>query len=519
MSLIAFTPPSMGPSSYDATEASGRQSDRGADGPFGATLDQFDHQTARYNASEETPARESTPQRPDNDDRFLKRINHDRNREISDSSSSEKTREAEEVDGELITPEGQQSSTTEVESLLEPMSGPLVEPLIESRKQDLEGDPTYVSVVSGSLDPLTQLATLSPVATSNGNYPTPSTQSEITPSALSDDKRLLAESPLHSKPLSAPGTNDPHVGPPQKLDGPIDRIAGPSPNATGNPPASGTPSSTNSPTRQPANDLELVAEPATPTTTIEDTPKSAAPSNKLAPTTFSAITELSQPDSDASTAQDTKTLSTSAESVEAGIADPVTGVPLPAARTGVPSGGSGDQDHDQSSGMGDSDSHVSTVTTFAHSAQSKSQIDPTTLPPSRATHQITDLTRTAIVLRDRGQGPRLEATLSPPDLGRIRIELQGNGDSLTVRIQVAESQTLQMLQNSLSDLRQQLQSLGLDSGSIAITGWTEHTTAGQPDSRDNTADRFTREESHPMFKSRSMSIPLRKSTQIVDVIL
>lgn len=467
MSLIAFAPPSIGPSSNDATEASGRQIERGTDGLFGATLDHFANRTARYNAPEESPAHGSTSLRPDNHDRFLKRIDHDRSREIDDSSSSVKASEAEEVDGEL-TPDGQRSGTTEVETPDEP------------QERDPKDDPTYASP-----GPLTLLATLSAVATAEGNSPSqPTTQSDAQNMFNGGD--VSADRPI--TPVAPPTTTELKPAP---VTTPI--------TSTDNAFQSGDLSTASNVTAQRSDTSALTVEPATVQTT--------------ATKVNSAATDLALPDAVAFNGRE---VSASAESLNAVIAHPLVGVSPSAAEWGNP-------DHDGSTGTQDNgqnnDAFISTITTFAHSAQSKSQVDATALRSSPAAHQVVDLTRTAVVLRDRGHGPRLEATLSPPDLGRIRIELQGRGDSLTVRIQVAESQTLQLLQNSLSDLRQQLQSLGLDSDTIAITGWTEHTTHGQPDSRDNTTDHFTRDEAHPMFKSRPMLAVPRKVTQLVDVIL
>jgi len=135
------------------------------------------------------------------------------------------------------------------------------------------------------------------------------------------------------------------------------------------------------------------------------------------------------------------------------------------------------------------------------------------------TQQIADLAGTAVRLRDDGRETRLEAQLSPPDLGRIRIELLDRGSTTSVRIYVAEHHTLQMLQSGQSELRQQLQHLGIDSDSIAISDWTERSTNDHPDSRQTASDHYTELPSRPMFKLRSGGFTSSTSNRLIDLVV
>ena len=119
--------------------------------------------------------------------------------------------------------------------------------------------------------------------------------------------------------------------------------------------------------------------------------------------------------------------------------------------------------------------------------------------------QVTALLRAAWSAATRGQTPRVEANLSPPDLGRIRIEVQGLGEQSTARILVADEHTLQLLRSTLSELRQSLQDNGW-SGNLDLASWSEQTAGGNPQSHQQTADSYSREPDRPINTSQT---PLR----------
>jgi flagellar hook-length control protein FliK len=85
------------------------------------------------------------------------------------------------------------------------------------------------------------------------------------------------------------------------------------------------------------------------------------------------------------------------------------------------------------------------------------------LPPTLAA----DLS--ALIAR-RPDGP-VELTLSPEELGRLRISLTQEGDGLVVTVQVERADTLDLLRRNADVLLQEIRAAGFAGGSFSFSGW------------------------------------------------
>jgi hypothetical protein len=75
------------------------------------------------------------------------------------------------------------------------------------------------------------------------------------------------------------------------------------------------------------------------------------------------------------------------------------------------------------------------------------------------------------LLLRRTDGP-VELTLSPEELGRVRLSLSADGDGLLVTVQVERGDTLDLLRRNSDLLLQEIRAQGFSGATFSFSGWT-----------------------------------------------
>jgi hypothetical protein len=83
------------------------------------------------------------------------------------------------------------------------------------------------------------------------------------------------------------------------------------------------------------------------------------------------------------------------------------------------------------------------------------------------------------LLARRADGP-VELTLSPEELGRVRLSLAPDGDGLTVIVQVERADTLDLLRRNADLLMAEIRAQGFSGASLSFAGWAGGQTPAQP---------------------------------------
>jgi hypothetical protein len=71
---------------------------------------------------------------------------------------------------------------------------------------------------------------------------------------------------------------------------------------------------------------------------------------------------------------------------------------------------------------------------------------------------------------NRTKGP-VEVTLSPQELGRVRLSLAQEGDGLTVTVRVERIETLDLLRRNADVLLSEIRAQGFSGADLSFTGW------------------------------------------------
>jgi hypothetical protein len=74
------------------------------------------------------------------------------------------------------------------------------------------------------------------------------------------------------------------------------------------------------------------------------------------------------------------------------------------------------------------------------------------------------------LLLRRADGP-VELTLSPEELGRVRLSLSPDGDGLLVTVQVERGDTLDLLRRNSDLLLQEIRAQGFSGATFSFSGW------------------------------------------------
>jgi hypothetical protein len=105
--------------------------------------------------------------------------------------------------------------------------------------------------------------------------------------------------------------------------------------------------------------------------------------------------------------------------------------------------------------------HALVQTTAAHLPQGGGA----TFVPAPLAATLSDL------LLRRTDGP-VELTLSPEELGRVRLSLSADGDGLLVTVQVERGDTLDLLRRNSDLLLQEIRAQGFSGATFSFSGWT-----------------------------------------------
>jgi flagellar hook-length control protein FliK len=119
------------------------------------------------------------------------------------------------------------------------------------------------------------------------------------------------------------------------------------------------------------------------------------------------------------------------------------------------------------------------------------------------------LARNLADLVKAGQTGPVELSLSPQELGRLRISLSPDGEGLHVAVQVERNETLDLLRRNTDMLLQEIRAQGFSGASFSFSGWSGEKTAASSGSSPATGMPATSPEPSVFRPAPSTGLDLR----------
>ncbi len=87
------------------------------------------------------------------------------------------------------------------------------------------------------------------------------------------------------------------------------------------------------------------------------------------------------------------------------------------------------------------------------------------------------------------RGERVELTLDPVELGRVRLAVATSGDQVQIHLSIERPETLDLLRRHAEDLRAECRDAGFGGSSLTFGQWGQQGSgAPQPQGPDDTPD-------------------------------